>query len=172
MKFVKYVGIFVLFLVVAFGGLIVFAPKNIHYNIKKEINAPVSSTWDVAMDPDRMGEWLEGCESVKLVKGNGEVGSKYEVTFNEEGQKMVMQETVTGYEEGKLYAFKGVVKDFMEIESEMHFEAIDSTRSKLIVHTTIIAKSPLMRIYLYNKEGSKTRADFQYETLKQMIEAL
>jgi ATP-dependent Lon protease len=171
MKFVKYIGIFVLFLVAAVLGLIAFAPKEISYNIKTEINAPVSKAWEVSMDGDRMKEWLQGFKSAKLIKGEeGQIGSVYELTFTEEGKDMVMEETVTAYEIEKQYAFIGNVKDFMTMENEMNFEAVDSNSCKIITHTKIKANSALMRLFMYNKEGSKKRAESQYLKLKEMIE--
>lgn len=75
------------------------------------------------MDESLMKQWVQGFESVELVEGRkGEVGSVYDMQFQEGKRLMTFQETVTDILPEKLYAFH-MVGPGVRSEMKVHFAA-------------------------------------------------
>ena len=63
-------------------------------------NKPLKEVWAVYQDEGKMKDWLEGFESIELVKGNrNDIGSEYIVKMNQEGQTFEIKETLKSYKE-------------------------------------------------------------------------
>lgn len=171
MKIVKYVGIFVLFVVAALLGLMFMAPKNVTFVVSQDVNAPVSKTWSYTINPNNLPNWIDGLSKIEHISGEfNAIGSKTAFIYNEGKEDMTMIETITAYEPEKQFAFKGEVEDMMTVVSNNEFTMIDSVKTNMTVKTTIIAESFGMRLFMYNQEGMRKRSKEQYAKLATLIE--
>ncbi len=168
MNFVKYVGIFVLFMVVAVIGLIFFSPKENSFMVNIDIQAPMDKTFEIATDYSKIPEWFEG---VTKVSGDDKgVGAKYEVQFGNGERTMIQKQKITALENNKRHAYKGVVEDYIEILSDTEFERIDSATTRLKTSINLKATSAKSRLFMNNKKQLKGQYVKNYESLKQLIE--
>ena len=125
MKIVKYVGIFVLFVVAGLFGLMLMAPKQVTFVVSQDVNAPISETWSYTMNPDNLPQWIDGLSKIEHKSGEfNAVGSKTAFIYNEGKEDMTMIETITVYEPEKQFAFKGEVEDMMTVVSNNEFKVI------------------------------------------------
>jgi uncharacterized protein YndB with AHSA1/START domain len=171
MKIVKYVGIFILFLVVAVLGMMFMAPQNVMFVVSQDVNAPLAKTWDYTMNPANLPKWIDGLSKIEHQSGEfNAVGSKTAFIYNEGKEDMTMIETITAYEPEKQFAFKGEVTDMMSVVSNSSFTALDSNKSNITIKTTITAESFGMRLFMYNQEGMRKRSKEQYAKLAKLIE--
>ena len=92
-------GIFGLVLLLI-AGLAIFGWMNpsISYESSVEINKPREVVWNYFSDESKMSEWLTGFQKIENISGNkNEVGSKWRLTFVENGSEVVMTETVKDF---------------------------------------------------------------------------
>ena len=88
MKVLRYILGLIVLLLIAFFTLGFLNPE-ISYETRTEIQASVEETFAVFNDPERMGEWLVGFHSMENISGNdNEVGSKWKLRFEENGEVM------------------------------------------------------------------------------------
>ncbi len=97
-------------LLIAVAALVFFAPGVMSGDLENEtritINRPRDEVWTKFQDESKMGEWLEGFKSIEPIEGPPRtVGSKFKLTFVNDGQEIVMTETMTAYKEGEHFAF-------------------------------------------------------------------
>jgi len=92
-------------------------------SIRTQVAKPLAETWETFMDESLMKQWMQGFESIELVEGRkGEVGSVYDMKFQEGKRLMTFQETVTDIQPQKLYAFH-MVGPGVRSEMKVHFAA-------------------------------------------------
>lgn len=139
-------------------------------SVSVTVNAPVSKSYSVFRNPDNMGKWMDNFKSFKNVSGgDNEVGSKWEIVFDENGRDLVMVETVTAIEHDKLFAFD-VEDSFAKFHIEIKFEEVNGqtviTQNTTGAGESIAAKS-MMAIMKgqINKQNEK-----MYNRLKTLIE--
>ena len=97
MKAIKIIlGIVTVLVIIFFStGLLV---KETTYQVKVEINKPLSEVFTAFNDQEKMAIWLPEVKSVKPINVKpGIVGSEYEMTVNNNGQTVVMKEKVLAY---------------------------------------------------------------------------
>jgi uncharacterized protein YndB with AHSA1/START domain len=106
----KKIVIFVLIVIVLIvAGLFAFGYMNpsVNYEIKVEINKPREVVWNYFQDENKMGEWQQGFQKIESISGNkNEVGSKYRLTYNDQGNEIVMTETVMEFQAPERFAIK------------------------------------------------------------------
>lgn len=80
-----------------FGFLLVGVfSSDLTYDYKIEVEKSVEETWAVVNDEGKMAEWLPGFIKVEHVSGSpGSVGAVSNVYFDEDGQEMIIKETIT-----------------------------------------------------------------------------
>ena len=99
MKYLKYLLYLVLGLIVCLLLIGTFI-KKVEYSSHVSVNKPLKEVWAVYQDEGKMRDWLEGFESIELVKGNrNDIGSEYIVKMNQEGQTFEIKETLKSYKE-------------------------------------------------------------------------
>ena len=101
MKALKYVIFILVGLLVLFLLLGLLKPV-IEYGHEITVDKPINEAWAVHQDETRLGEWLDGFQSIELLTGeSGEVGSTYKVVVNPgEGQPdFEMIETINSKQE-------------------------------------------------------------------------
>ena len=98
------VGIIGLLLLI-FAGMALFGPK-VNYNNEVTINAPKEKVWQVVNDQERAGEWLTGLKKIEVVKDvPGKVGNISNMTYELDGNKSMIKETITEFKENESLAF-------------------------------------------------------------------
>ncbi|MEZ5345172.1 MAG: SRPBCC family protein [Pyrinomonadaceae bacterium] len=110
MKIIKkilVVGIFiVLLLVAAFFAMGLIFP-NIEAKSEVEIDKPVEVVWAYFTDESKAGEWIDSLRKIETIKGaRTEVGSKFRMTFDEDGREIVMTQTITELKPQEVFAFR------------------------------------------------------------------
>mgnify|MGYP000135582922 FL=1 len=97
MKAIKIIlGIVTVLVILFFStGLIV---KETSYQVKVEINKPISEVFIAFNDQEKMSEWLPEIKAVEPINIKpGIVGSEYKMTVDNNGQLVVMKEKVLAY---------------------------------------------------------------------------
>ena len=118
MKILKYVLIVLLVLIVLFfGNGLLNSP--ISYSAKVTVDKPATEAWAVMQDESKLSQWIINLKRIELVSGPANtVGAVSNIYVDENGQEMVMQETITGYEPGELMAMEFTM-DFMDMDYRM-----------------------------------------------------
>lgn len=94
-------------------------------SVSVTVNAPVSKTFAVFNDTANMHKWMNNFKSINNISGaKNEVGSKWAITYNENGRDLVITETITAYEPEKLFAFD-MEDEFAKFQIEIHFEEVN-----------------------------------------------
>ena len=94
MKYLKYILGVLAFLVLGFF-LLGFIKTEIYYESEIMVEKPVSESWAVIQDEDKLSEWLPGFQKIEHVSGTpGTIGAVSNVYFDTEGQKMTIRETI------------------------------------------------------------------------------
>lgn len=170
MKILKFILGLVVVLALAFFAVGIFAPSFTYEN-KVEVNAPVEKAWAIFTDESRMADWLTGLQSVETISGNpGEVGSKYQMVFIENGEEMVMKEEVTAFQENQLFAFT-LDADPLISEVEVKFTG-DESKTEITATSFIKGKNLFWKSTLrLMKSMVVNRGQEQYDKLKEIIES-
>ena len=121
MKFLKYALIFIVVVVLLFFGKGLLTPS-ISYENEITVNTSAKEAWVVMNDESNLPKWIEGFKKVELVSGTpNTVGAVSNVYVEEQGQEMIMQETITSVKENEHMAMTFTM-DFMDMDYKMSFE--------------------------------------------------
>ena len=86
------------------------------------VNAPASKTFAVFNDTANMRKWQPTFIKMENISGAAnEPGSKWRLFYDEHGRELVMTETVTAFEQDKLFAFT-LEDEFANFQIEIRFE--------------------------------------------------
>ncbi|MCG3166178.1 MAG: hypothetical protein POELPBGB_01954 [Bacteroidia bacterium] len=89
------------------------------------VNAPVSTTFAVFNDTANMRKWMDNFKRIENISGaENEVGSKWKLVYDENGRDLVMTETITAFEQDKLFAFN-MEDEYFKMDIEIRFEEKD-----------------------------------------------
>ena len=144
MKILKYLFIILAILVALFFGNGMFT-ENVSYQNEVMVNKPASEVWAIMEDDTRISEWLTVIDRMELVSGEaGTVGAVSNIYVTENGEEMVMQETITAVTPEKRIAMTFTM-DFMDMEYEMELEEMDGktkiTSRSVTTGNGLVAKS-------------------------------
>lgn len=169
MKILKYILITLGVLLVIFLALGFITPT-VKYGNEIEINKPLKETWAVNTDETRMGEWLEGFESIELTSGErNQVGSEYLIKMTHNGENFEMKETITAWDEFERFGFT-FDNDFMVSNLEVNFSEVDG---KTIIKTAAEAegKGMFAKSMMALSKGAMNDQDMKNLTaLKKLVE--
>src|SRR3990172_2447569 len=133
------------------------------------VNAPASKTFAVFNNPENMGKWMGSFKSIRNISGaENEPGSKWELIFDENGSDLVMIETVTAFEQDKLFAFE-IDDSFAKFNISIRFE--ENNGQTTITETTqgegksLPAKSMIAIV----KGRIKKQKQEMYDKLKTLV---
>lgn len=172
MKILKYIGIFLLFFVIAIGIVLLIAPKQIEYSTETTINAPQGQVWASLTNPEKMGKWMKGFVSIKHISGEpGMAGSKSEMTFSENGQNMVMQETIHSVSSGESMDFTVTMPDVMEMDIRIELESTGPNTTILKSSSKARALRTMMRLFLFSNKSFVERDKEDYTRFKEWVES-
>lgn len=94
----------------------------ISYENEVLVNKSVAESWAVMSDVTKLPKWLKGFKRTELVSGTeNTVGAVSNIYFEEEGNEMVMKETITALSPQKHQAMSFTM-DFMDMTYDMYFE--------------------------------------------------
>ncbi len=169
MKVLKFIGIAVLVLVVAFLAIGALVPS-FEYKHRVEVNAPVEHSWAVFSDLENMGKWVVGFKSMEKLSGNdNEVGCTYKLVFEENGRVIEMVEEVTAIKENELIAFS-FDADPVVSNIEVHFNQIENG-TEIVAIKLVQGKNIFWKSLLWlSKSNMMKRGNEIYGNLKQLIE--
>ena len=169
MKFLKYTLIFVVVLVLLFFGKGLLTPT-ISYENEITVNKSAKEAWAVMNDETNLPKWIEGFKRVEPVSGTpNTVGAVSNVYVEDQGQEMVMQETIMSVKENEHMAMNFTM-DFMDMDYKMSF---DEQGGKTVIKSEstvkgngIMAKSMIS----FMKGSMKSQEDTNLGKLKALIE--
>ena len=171
MRVVKWLGIAVGLLIVGFLAVGILSPT-LSYESKVTVNAPVEKAYRVFIDPSKAHEWMPTLKSIENVSGAPlEVGSKWKLTFEEEGETIELLEEMTAIDPNQRFAVTLDGEPFLG-EVDIRFASIDSTTSEIRATTTMSGKNLVWKSMLALAiRMMASRSQEQYEALKKVIEA-
>ena len=95
MKILKYILGILALLVLIFLLAGVIKPE-IAYEYDIMVDKPVAESWAVSQDEEKMADWLPGYQKMEHISGTpNTVGAVSDVYFINDGQEMVIRETIT-----------------------------------------------------------------------------
>ncbi len=170
MKVIKWAGIVVGVLALLFGLAVLFTPP-VEYETRVVVDRPVDVAWRVFADEDRTSEWLEGLKSIETISGQPQkAGSRFRLTFEEDGQEIVMEEEVLVWKDEEEFSFR-LMHPMMNSDNTIRFTALGDDRTE-IVSKTEVRGHPLFKPLLPLMKGAFVERNEQtYGRLKAIIEA-
>ncbi len=171
MRILKWLGLLLLVLVVGFLAAGLIRP-NVSYENKVTVNAPVERAYSVFVDESNMDKWMPTLQRIENISGAPlEVGSKWKLIFEEEGETIEVLEEMTAIDANERFAFNLETEPFLGTV-DIRFTAIDSATSEIKAVTTMDGKNLIWKSLLaLSKSMMETRSQEQYEMLKKAIEA-
>ena len=134
MKFLKYLLGIIAVLVVLFF-LLGMIKSEVSYSNEIMVDKPLSESWAVSQDESKMKDWLEGLQKVEHVSGTpGKVGSVSDIYFINEGEEMVIRETITEIVPNESVAMT-FTSDFMDMDYKLTMTSEDN-KTKISSSTT------------------------------------
>lgn len=169
MKILKYLLGLILILVLIFFAKGMLTPT-VSYQNEVEVTKSAKEAWAVMSDEVNLPKWIEGFKRSELVSGEvNTVGAVSNVYVEENGQEMMMTETVTGI---KLYEQLAMTfsMDFMDMDYEILFKESNGkttiTSSSETKGNGIFAKS----IISFMPSSMKEQEQKNLNSLKKLIE--
>jgi uncharacterized protein YndB with AHSA1/START domain len=169
MKYLKYLLIFVIVLLVAFIANGYFTPS-ISNESEVLVNKPVAESWAVISDESSLKNWIEGFKKSEHISGTpNTIGAVSKVYIVDGEEEMIMEETITNIVPNKLLSL-AFTMDFMDINYEMTLQESDgNTIIKTKTHTAgngIFSRALLS----FMESAMKTQEDINLGNLKKIIE--
>lgn len=155
MKYLKYILGILAVLIIGFF-LLGMIKSEISYDCEIQANKPLSESWAVAQDEEKMTEWLEGFQKVEHVSGTpGTVGAVSNVYFIADGTEMMIKETITEIvpNESMSMLFES---DFMTMDYQLRMASIDGKTK--ISSTTVTKGNGMFSKSLMALMGSSIKA--------------
>ena len=168
-KFLIITGIFIVLLFAGFFLIGVFSPT-VTYKSEVLVNEPLDTSWAVFTDSTRLGEWLDGYKGQKQLSGKpNEEGSKYEMTFIQNGETIHVTEEITTFREGEKFYFT-LEADVLTSEVQVDFSE-EEGRTRIKAKSVVKGKNPIFRSMFALMKGTFDEQDqTSYENLKAAIE--
>jgi hypothetical protein len=145
MKFLKYLFITVVVLVLAFLAVGFIYPE-VEYGSEIMVNKSLEEAWAVSQDESKYHLWLEGFQSMELIEGEyGQEGSRYRiVVIPQEGQpEFVMVETLVSKADYH-HVYMTFDSDMMDFEQRILFDETEDGVS-IKTESKVIGKGAMMR---------------------------
>ena len=169
MKFLKYLlGIIAVLVIIFF--LLGMIKSEISYTNEIEVNKPLSEAWAVSQDESKMKDWLEGLQKVEHVSGiPGTVGSVSDIYFINEGQEMVIRETITEIVPNESVSMT-FTSEFMDMDYKLSMSS-KGNKTKINSITTCKGNGMLSKSLIAMMGGTmESQEQTNLESLKKTIE--
>ena len=170
MKILKITGAAIGLLTAVFILLGVFF-SDFEYKNSVVVEATPEKCWNVFHDPSSMNDWMPGFQSLTLKSGEYlQKGSVYEVVITDNGETMVMEETITDIEPGKTVSYK-LTNDVLTSVYSFTFSPLSDNQTRIESHYTITGKNLLWRSVLFlSKSMIRRSTQEQLEGVKKIAE--
>ncbi|MGB1294545.1 MAG: SRPBCC family protein [Flavobacteriales bacterium] len=169
MKVLKYILGIIVVAVLGFLSL-GFITSEIEYENNVLVNKPITECWQVSQDPSKMKDWLEGFQKFEHVSGpEGQVGGVSKVYFINEGQEMMIQETITNIVKNESISML-FESDFMNMDYTLMMKT-ENGKTKISSKTKTVGNNMFFKsIMALMGENLKTQEDTNLGNLKKTIE--
>lgn len=169
MKYVKYALGIIAILAIGFFLMGIIKPE-ISYECEVVVDKPIAESWAVVQDEEKLSEWLSGFEKIEPVSGTpGTVGAVSNVYFDADGEKMEIQETITGIVPNESISMT-YTSDFMNMDYKLKMTPIDGG-TKINSMTTTVGNGMLSKSIMALVGGSiKAQEETNLNNLKRTIE--
>lgn len=169
MKFLKYTLGIIAVLILGFLAL-GFIKPNISYTSEILVDKNTFESWQVLQDPDKLADWLPGFEKMEHLSGTpGAVGAVSNVYFNQDGQPMVIKETITEIVPQKSISMI-YESDFMNMDYTLELTDVDG-KTRINTHTTATGNGVFSKSLMVILSGTiHNQEDINLANLKKTIE--
>ena len=169
MKYLKIILSIIVLLAIIFFGNGLRSPT-ISYQNEIVVNKSAIEVWTVMADPTKMGEWLPGFIRIEPVSGvPGTVGAVSQLYFIEDGQEMVIEETITKVIPNEEMAMTFTM-DFMNMDYEIFFNE-DNGQTKILSNSITEGNGLFAKSILSFMTGMmRSQEDENLTRLKAVIE--
>ena len=169
MKYLKYTLGILAVLVIGFFIMGLINPE-ISYECDIIVDKTLDESWAVSQDVEKMSDWLSGFQKIEHISGNpGAVGSVSDVYFINEGQEMIIRETITDIVPDESISMT-FTSDFMDMDYVLAMASMDG---KTKISSSTIAKGNGMvskSIMAFMKSSVKNQEEINLSNLKKTIE--
>lgn len=168
MKILKYLGIVMLTLVLAFLSLGFFV-KSFEYSTSTSVVAPPEKCWVVLHDTTRMKTWMHGFKRVELKSGQDmQPGAVYEITVVQD-KRYIMRETL---KEVKAPTFAAYELTNEVMKSDYNFTLVSRNgMTEITSHNRVAGNNLIWRSILFlSKSYLEGSSQTQLDLLKLEIE--
>lgn len=170
MKYLKYLLFAILLTAIIFIGKGLLTPA-ITYDCLVIVNKPIEEAWSVMSDETKVSGWLKSIKKIEPISGTPyTVGAISKIYIVEDGEEMVMEETITAITPNKHIAMTYTM-DFMNMDYELFMNETNGktniTSKSITKGNGIFAKSLLSFIV----NSMKEQEDENLNNLKTVIEA-
>ncbi len=169
MKYLKYILGILAILVIGFFLLGLIKPE-LSYECEVMVDKPLSESWAVSQDTEKMSDWLDGFQKTEHVSGTpGTVGAVSDVYFITDGEEMTIRETITGIVPDESISMS-FTSDFMDMDYKLTMKSIDG-KTKISTNTTAIGNGVISKsIMALIGSSIKAQEETNLSSLKKTIE--
>lgn len=142
------------------------------FTVSVQIDRPITVVWEKFVDENNMQYWMQGFKKIETISGNrGEIGNKFRLTFDENGEEVVVNEELLALIEKEKFAFS-IDNDVLNGTGEFTFKAVDSNRTELIYHNESEGKGLFWKSLLFlSRQQIIQRNQNNFSSLKSFIES-
>lgn len=170
MKYLKYAIGIITILVIGFLALGLIKPKTT-YECEIMVEKTIDESWAVLQDTEKLSEWLPGFQKIEHISGTpGTVGAVSKVYFDNNGESMNIQETITDIVPNESISMK-YESDFMDMDYKLIITSVNG-QTKINSITTaegngIISKSIMALMGSSLKQQEETNLSNLKKTIEQ-----
>ena len=169
MNYLKYAIGIIAILVIGFLALGLIKPKAT-YECEIIVEKPLTETWAVLQDQEKLSEWLPGFQKMEHVSGTpGTIGAVSNVYFDNDGQNMIIKETITDIKPNESISMS-YESDFMNMDYKLRVTSVDG-KTKINSITTTEGNGIVSKSIMALMGGSlKKQEEINLSNLKKTIE--
>lgn len=169
MKYLKYILGVLAVLVIGFFLLGLIKPE-LSYECEVMVDKPLSESWAVSQDIEKMSDWLDGFQKTEHVSGSpGTVGAISDVYFITDGEEMTIRETITDIVPNESISMS-FASDFMDMDYKLTMKSVDG-KTKISSSTTAMGNGVVSKSIMALMGSSiKAQEETNLSNLKKTIE--
>lgn len=164
-------GLAKLFVVLGlFYLLLILAVPATEFETRVEIDRPVAETWAVFMDASLAPAWMTGLAAIETLEGSpGTIGSRHRLVFDQDGQRIELEERVTRLVPEREIAFH-ISHDLLESDVSVRFDDLGG-RTAITTTNTVVGSGLYKPLVPLAKDTMRERQLESYERLEALVES-
>jgi uncharacterized protein YndB with AHSA1/START domain len=168
MKILKILIIVLALLIMGFFAL-GFTTPSVEYSSTITVEKPIEEAWAIMADETRVSEWLKDVKRMEPVSGTpNTVGAVANIYVDNNGEEMMMQETITKYDVPNIIAMTFTM-DFMDMDYEMTLKEKNG-KVEISSHSKTTGNGPIAKsIVAMMPSMMKAQEDTNMNNLKKVI---